>query len=460
MRTATMSWFRYCFLCIVVLHCVPSEGFVYNVSTKDSKPNCVCDENTICIRKCCELNHGIPGSAANCTWYGNPNFVTQITHDSETPPDVCFTYGIMQCGFTFFRLEPRMNADDEYEIKDGVLSTPAIEMAYPYNEFCVEDFEDIGVSAYVCVNEEAVEPGEYYAFGMLISIPFLIVTFVVHALLPVKTMHTKCLMCFVLSLAFAYVFLSSTQFYGGSDMIACLTIGMICVFNFMASFLWTNVMSFDIWLTFSGVGGFGRNRKKSELKRYLMYSAYVWGFGVIHITMIVLLNTFASEDAWYNPLFGFDKCWFRDDMAILLYFYGPLAAIIVINIALFTLTALTIKKTQKDTKVLRQGENKSTDDDQQRFKLYLKLLLAMGGNWSLEVISWAWGWQVGPVPEFLNFVIDLCNVFYGVLIFFMFTFKKTNWIQLQKRFPSLRKIQMPNLCRRGPQQTSESVPLS
>lgn len=455
-----MNWFGYCFLCIVVLNYVPSNGFVYKVSTEHSKTGCECDENTTCIRKCCELNYGIPDAIENCTWYGKPNLELEITDDGDKRPDICFTYGIIHCPLNFFRLEPGMNPDDAYEIKDGILTIPAIAMSYNYDQFCVEDFEDIGVAAYVCILAEEEEPGAYYAFGMIISVPFLIVTLIVHALLPVKTMHTKCLMCFVLSLALAYITLTVIQFYGGAEMVTCLVIGMFCVFNFIASFLWTNVMSFDIWLTFSGVGGFGRNRKKVEMKRYLMYSAYVWSLGIVHITTIVLINSYAPNDAWYNPLFGYDKCWFRGDMGTLLYFYGPLATIIVINVALFTLTALTIKKTQKDTKVLRQGENKSSEDDQQRFKLYLKLLLAMGGNWSLEVLSWAWEWQIGTVPIVLRYIIDLCNVFYGVLIFFMFTFKKTNWIQLQKRFPRLRQIQMPTFCKRQPQQTSESVPLS
>lgn len=68
-----------------------------------------------------------------------------------------------------------------------------------------------------------------------------------------------------------------------------------------------------------------------------------------------------------------------------------------------------------------------------RFDLYLKLLLAMGINWTMEVISWAVEWQLGSnVPEELFYATDFCNACYGVIIFIIFVCNKEKRRRLRK----------------------------
>lgn len=68
-----------------------------------------------------------------------------------------------------------------------------------------------------------------------------------------------------------------------------------------------------------------------------------------------------------------------------------------------------------------------------RFNLYLKLMLAMGVNWSMEVISWLVNWQASSFPTAIWYLTDFANAAYGVFIFFIFVFKRKIWIQLKKR---------------------------
>lgn len=61
-------------------------------------------------------------------------------------------------------------------------------------------------------------------------------------------------------------------------------------------------------------------------------------------------------------------------------------------------------------------------------------MLAMGVNWSMEIISWAVNWQVGHVPPAVWYITDFCNALYGVFIFFIFVFKKNIWKLLKRRY--------------------------
>lgn len=67
-----------------------------------------------------------------------------------------------------------------------------------------------------------------------------------------------------------------------------------------------------------------------------------------------------------------------------------------------------------------------------RFNLYLKLLLAMGVNWSMEVVSWAVEWKLSTVPTQVWIVTDFCNALYGVFIFIIFVCNKEKFKRLQK----------------------------
>lgn len=97
--------------------------------------------------------------------------------------------------------------------------------------------------------------------GMLISVPFLVATFIVYALIPeLRNVHGKSLMCYVFGLTLAYALLAFVQLYTNNDSCRnggecfnktlCATFGYVIYFAFMVSFFWLNVMCFDIFWTF------------------------------------------------------------------------------------------------------------------------------------------------------------------------------------------------------------------
>lgn len=92
---------------------------------------------------------------------------------------------------------------------------------------------------------------------MILSIPFLVATLLVYALIKElrATLNGKSLMCYVLGLIVAYTFLATVQLNGDNRINdgLCKFLGFTIYFALMFSFFWLNVISFDIWWTFGYV---------------------------------------------------------------------------------------------------------------------------------------------------------------------------------------------------------------
>ncbi|XP_045461967.1 G-protein coupled receptor Mth2-like isoform X8 [Harmonia axyridis] len=305
-----------------------------------------------------------------------------------------------------------------------------------YEKFCVEDIEaEDRMDVLACMALEAPRDenkDKIYNLGMVISMPFLLITFIVYALLPDRNLHMKALMCYVINLLLAYMFIVTIQL---SDTVfpddICAILGFGCIFFFLSSFFWMNVICIDIFLGFRGIRG-GPGIRSSEWKRFLIYCIYAWGMSLLIVFITFMINTYVNPISIFHPGVAIGQCFIRDGLPMLLYFYGPMGILIISNVLLFALTALRIRKVKKDTAMLKHsGSKRHSDDEQQNFNLYFKLLLAMGVNWSMEIISWA-----VTLPQYFWYLSDICNALYGVIIFFIFVFKRNIWKQLKRRYYS------------------------
>jgi hypothetical protein len=102
----------------------------------------------------------------------------------------------------------------------------------------------------------------------------------------------------------------------------------------------------------------------------------------------------------------------------LLYFTGPVLILLVLNVVLFSLTAMQLWRLKREAarafksssiRVVAPAGNRQHKD---RFTLYIKLFLLMGVTWIMEVISWAIGG-----PDSIWYITDTVNCLRGVLIF-------------------------------------------
>ncbi|XP_008191011.1 G-protein coupled receptor Mth2 isoform X9 [Tribolium castaneum] len=307
-------------------------------------------------------------------------------------------------------------------------------MEFNHTTSCIDVYGDKVVALVCTLGDE--EEQLMAAIGMIISMPFLLLTFIAYALLPDRNLHMKALMFYVINLMFSYLLLviiqlSESQFAEAT----CKSLGYFCLFFFLVSFFWMNVICIDIWWGFSGLRGFTGSKKTAERKRFLFYCAYAWGMPVLHVLVVFIIDILANQNSVLKPDIGNGQCFLRRGFPELLYFYGPMAILITINIVLFAITAIKIRRIKSETAMLKKEDSKrhSYENDRQIFNLYVKLLFAMGVNWSMEIISWAVIWAE-EAPEAIWYLTDFCNAIYGVFIFFIFVFKRSIWKLLKKRY--------------------------
>lgn len=85
---------------------------------------------------------------------------------------------------------------------------------------------------------------------MLISIPFLILTFLVYSLIPeLRNVLGKSLMCYVVGLSVSNIILLINQLniINNFELMPCKFVGYVGYISIMTCFFWLNVMSYDTW---------------------------------------------------------------------------------------------------------------------------------------------------------------------------------------------------------------------
>ncbi|XP_065081426.1 G-protein coupled receptor Mth2-like isoform X2 [Ochlerotatus camptorhynchus] len=303
---------------------------------------------------------------------------------------------------------------------------------YTRNRYCfMQNNLSEPVMPFVCFETQEEFKYALYPIGMLLSVPFLLVTFFVYACIPeLRNMHGKSLMCYVLGLAVGYTVLSLVQmaiFEGKS--LPCMFLGYMVYFWFMVSFFWLNVMSFDIYWTFRGV----RGAKSTERKKFALYSLYAWGCPLLLTSIALIIDNTELLPLSYRPSIGVTRCLVAEDKYVeFFYLYLPLLLLVLANVVFFVITATRIIKIQRETSMVRRGDSKrhsKLDNDRDRFGLYLRLFIVMGVTWSLEVVSWA----VNNVA-WMFYISDICNCMQGFLIFMLFVWKQKIKRLIYKKF--------------------------
>ena len=234
--------------------------------------------------------------------------------------------------------------------------------------------------------------------GLLVSMMALLIMFVMYC--AYKQLRSVAGMC-AMSLAFA-LFIAQGLFLFGmprTDLHSvCLSLGALMHYFFLAAFFWLNVMSFDIYRTFSdsyepsapGCGG-----------RFACYFFYAWITPACIVGVALSLDFFQYAEDIYQPHYAEHICWIVRRYALLFMFALPLAILLAMNIIMYIISLLKSITSNKE-----KGRG--------RLLLYIQLSFVMGLTWIFAFIAtltnmWAF-WYV-----FIAF-----NSFQGIFICFAF----------------------------------------
>uniref|UniRef100_A0A8W7PYV6 G-protein coupled receptors family 2 profile 2 domain-containing protein n=1 Tax=Anopheles coluzzii TaxID=1518534 RepID=A0A8W7PYV6_ANOCL len=322
-------------------------------------------------------------------------------------------------------------------INDGSFAYGA--KVYASRTYCINPAEDSTPHVWIMETDEHLEVHRWHSLGMIISIPFLVATLIVYALIPdLRNIPGKSLMCYVLMLMVSYlalILIKRSVFDGSPDW--CTGIGYAYYFSVMSSFFWLNLMAFDIFWTFGG-----RRRRTTDQGKFLLYCCYGFGSPLIFLAIALVADHTELMYTSLRPGFGDGQCLFKGEQFVsFLYLYLPLVLLVSANLFFFISTAAKINSIERTTAAALQGESgrhSKYTNERNRYGLYVRLFVVMGVTWTFEFITW-----FADTQNWLVYATDVCNCISGVFIFFLFVWKRKVWKLLQQRL-SGKEVQKRN----------------
>ncbi|XP_011175316.1 G-protein coupled receptor Mth2 [Solenopsis invicta] len=290
-----------------------------------------------------------------------------------------------------------------------------------------------------CTNDDESKYPVYLSVCLLVSLPFLLLTFIVYTVLPeLQNVHGYTLRAHVVSLFITYVFMFCGTKISKLEEIAdinicCIIIAYVYHFFFLSSFFWLNVICFDIWWTFRKIRLCRLNMKQVK-KKFVIYSIYAWGVPLIFTIFCAIMDNVCGILENWKPEICVDKFWFGSKKAKTLYFYVPILATVISNSFFFIATTVSIiHQIIRSTNHLKTSDNKSYNKNKHRIKLFVKLFVMMiygGIIWIIEVIAW----KNTEDYSFVLYPTDMLNSLQGVIIFVIFVYNNKTKQLLLKRF--------------------------
>ncbi|XP_032665065.1 G-protein coupled receptor Mth2-like [Odontomachus brunneus] len=429
-------------------------------SNETNSKNC---NETVCIPICCELGYRMIRGI--CTPDDSEYDFPEVHEIGKKVNEVFPLFVSNPCVKGHYLLDSVLYSEDEYIIlTNGSVHQTLLNSSIDPTSYCFTVMNKRKYELIKCfdVTFTTVERAVHFTLvyiGIFVSLPFLLLTFVVYTILPeLWNMHGYILRGYVGSLLVAYIILGVFQFMsdkpdGLSDAV-CIGSAFGVYFSFMASFFWLNVMCFDIWWAFGGFRSLQKSVKQQEKKKFIMYSIYVWGCTFI-LTILCLIMDFVPNipKNVFRPRLGHLRCWLTTEEANSLYFFLPIGITVICNIFLFIFTALKIVQQKKDmAHQQKSSESRRHDYNKQRFNLYLKLFIIMGITKCMNIITW----MFKNTPPAVWYICDMTNVLQGLIIFIIFVWKDKIRKLLLKKFGCREDIFSRNSTRSGCPSTSSS----
>lgn len=266
------------------------------------------------------------------------------------------------------------------------------------------------IAAESALNSEAYKSATVTYVGLGVSVVFLIVHLAVFAVLPeMKNLSGKNLASFCVSLVCSYAAFITGNWLTGP---ACYAGAALTYYTFLTSFAWMLVMSFDCWRTLRLATVKLRVTTGRQTKKFLVYSAVCWLVPAMLTFVAVAADAVPAVPDDFRPRFGADQCWFGSKTALLVFFVGPLGAVMAVNLVLFAWTAYMIHSSRATVRHV------NTRHVRRDFRMYCRLAVLMGLTWSTGILASL------TDKKYLWIVFVVLNTFQGLFVFVAFTCRR------------------------------------
>ncbi|KYN32649.1 G-protein coupled receptor Mth2 [Trachymyrmex septentrionalis] len=440
-----------------------------------------CNDNIACIQLCCNFGYNLTIKGRCIEHLGENKYTLQ----------------------NMYALPNKQKNDSEDEISDKLFLTvrdPCVEQGYGRQFIYANTYLLLTNGSLYTVTGEFISPKSYCFAIMfrkvydviictgqtklpvyisachLLSLPFLLLTFIVYSVLPeLRNMHGYALRAHVGSLFITYAIIyPGQQVSGFAELKSCVPLEKLYskAFNLnkIHFFLLCNAVDmqikkisqiviiinyklFSIYLELLLFGEFflakcdmfrylvdielrshRRGGNHYEKKKLIIYSSYAWGVTIIlNVICAIVDNIPNPPENLIRPEICEKKFWYGENAAKTYYFYVPVGITIISNVFFFICTTLTILYQKIHTaSEMKDSESKRHEENKQRFNMYLKLFIVMGITWVFEILSWVIGTTI--VPVFVWYVFDVINSLQGLIIFIVFVWRRKIKQMLLKQF--------------------------
>lgn len=266
----------------------------------------------------------------------------------------------------------------------------------------------IYIFCYVPTEIDRFEESAHQIGGILgyVSVAFIILTIIVYSMVPkLLDLQGICMIHALIGLALGYIFLGILKLATFYEYNSCSVVAILTYFSSLYLFFWLHTLSFHIWRTTV------EPRFLSRISKWLIiYHVFAIGGAVIFLTFL-LLAQYSPSEMWNSirPRFGEEKCWFYSLRETMIFFYGPISVLLLLNVVFYVWTVVVLWGQAKTT------QNKILT---YRLKLCVRLFIIMGVTWIFEIITAILN-ESRPTlfVKIIFFLLDTFNLLQGLLIF-------------------------------------------
>lgn len=305
-----------------------------------------------------------------------------------------------------------------------------------FKNYCLEHATKGSTSGYhifMCYSKEVPEKFTFTLWAKILSCVFLVITVGIYVYLDeIKSTFGKILISYCLTMFCLITTLIVSHLHLSSLKIDCKIRAYLIIFLNLSAFAWVNIMSLDIWWTFStSKRAIGSDQRRKDLKKYLLYCLYGWGLPLCHLVLIITLEQTEILPNVIHPYIGVYYCIIEDrNYARILFLLVPQLVFQVINTVLFVKTIVYCVRVKNEINKMNHS-SKSTESqkfsvNKERLILIIKLAIIMGFFWIFEVTT-AFFSNMKKYSTFtkqLEVIFDNITCLQGIYIFIIFICKK------------------------------------
>ncbi|XP_053609331.1 G-protein coupled receptor Mth2-like isoform X2 [Plodia interpunctella] len=281
--------------------------------------------------------------------------------------------------------------------------------------------------------ERSIE--KVFIYAMLVSVFFMILVIVVYTLC--KELRTNAglnFMTYVSTLATAFFLITVRSFameLSIMGVVGCYIISpSIHLFTF-SSFMWMNIMGFDIWWTLRNM--FYRRRldhmKSVNYRKYKWHCTIAFGPPLVYVIIEICIDELAEfEGPMFNICTACNNGW---------YLLGPKLALQTINFIPFGLLIFNLLRLQNSNMKQLNSIDSNNTSTKQNALLCIKISVMLGTNWFMDIML---SFFYNELPAWFKYTVKAYNSLFGLILFLVYIFKADVLLKLFKRLSINNKI--------------------